>query len=80
MYSPHHASLFLGLHKAPDTLRHKQHEAYGPQHTSLIGHITASVAKEKSVGRGAGGWCLGRQKAVAPEMDTLFVTDRVSNP
>ena len=28
----------------------------------------------------AGGWCIGRRKGVAPEMDTLFVAGRFSDP
>ena len=42
-------------------------------------HRCFSCARD-SVGRGAGGWCLGSRKAVAPEMDTPFVADRFSYP
>ena len=35
--------------------------------------MAAALAQERSVGRGASGWCLGGRKAVAPEMDTFFL-------
>ena len=56
------------------------HKVYGEEHTSSIEHIAAALAQERSVGRGAGGWCLGSRKAVAPEIDTFFVADRCLNP
>ena len=78
MYGPDH-TFFLVFEQALHTLRH-EHQVYGAQHTGLIENIAAVFAQDKSVGRGAGGWCLASRKTVAPEMDALFVADRSSNP
>ena len=71
VYSPHHTSIFLVFEQSS---RHpaSQHQVYRAEHTSLIEHIAAAPSQERSVARGAGGWCLVSRKAVAPEMDTFF--------
>ena len=37
-----------------------------------MGRIGAALMQERNAGRGAGGWCLGSQTAVAPEMGTFL--------
>ena len=36
-------------------------------------HVAAALAQERSVGRGANGWCLGSRKAVCAEMETCIL-------
>ena len=51
-------------------------QVYGALLTTLIEHIAAALAaalaQARSVGRGAGGWCLGIGKAVAPRWTLFF--------
>ena len=41
-------------------------------HTSSIEHVSAALALQRSVGRGAGGWRLASREAVAPQTDAFF--------
>ena len=78
MYRPHFLKSFRTKLQTPCVMA----PTLWPQPTSSIEHFAVALAQEKSVGRGAGGWCLGSRNTVALEMDTFFffMGDRFSNP